>query len=107
MVHLVIVAHSLRLAEGVKELADQMVQGAVPIAIAAGTGDPQHPIGTNVEDVVKAIESVYSDDGVVIFMDLGSAILSAEMALDMLPPERRRRIFLSDAPLVEGVLAAA
>lgn len=107
MVRLVIVAHSRRLAEGVKELADQMVQGAVPIAIAAGTGDPEHPLGTNVEEVQQAIESVYSEEGVIVFTDLGSAILSAEMAVEMLPPAYRPHVVLSDAPLVEGVLAAA
>jgi phosphocarrier protein FPr len=53
------------------------------------------------------VEQAHSDDGVVVLMDLGSAVLSAEMALEQLAPECRRRVFLSDVPLVEGALAAA
>ncbi len=80
MVGLVIVSHSAKLAEGVKELADQMTQGAVAIAAAGGIDDPDNPIGTDPMRVMAAIESVDSGDGVVVLMDLGSALLSAEMA---------------------------
>ncbi len=107
MVGLVIVAHSACLAQGVKELADQMVQGKVPIAIAGGIDDPENPFGTDAMKVLQAIQQVYSEDGVVVLMDLGSALLSAEMALDFLPEDQRRRVYLSDAPLVEGAIAAA
>ena len=106
MIGIVIVAHSARLAEGVRELADQMGQGRVPLAIAGGIQDPENPIGTNPLDVLRAIESVYSDDGVVVLMDLGSALLSAETALEFLPEERRDRVHLCSAPLVEGAVAA-
>ena len=57
--------------------------------------------------VVRAIEEAWSEDGVLVLMDLGSAVLSAEMALDLLPEERRGRVLLSEAPLVEGAVAAA
>ncbi len=107
MVSLVIVAHSATLAQGVKELVDQVVQGKVPIAVAGGVDDPENPLGTDAMKVLEAIEKVYSEDGVVLLMDLGSALLSAEMALDFLPEEKRARVFLSDAPLVEGAVAAA
>lgn len=107
MIGLVIVAHSARLAEGVKELADQMVQHKVPIAVAGGIDDPENPFGTDAMKVLEAIQNVYSDDGVVILMDLGSALLSAEMALEFLPEEQRKHVRLSDAPLVEGAIAAA
>ena len=88
-------------------LADQMVQGKVPLAVAGGIDDPEQPIGTDAMKVLEAIQSVYSDDGVVILMDLGSALLSAEMALEFLEPEQRDHVYLSAAPLVEGVMAAA
>jgi len=107
MVGIVFVSHSAKLAEGVKELADQMVQGKVPLAIAGGIDDPDNPIGTNPMKVYEAIESVYSDDGVVVLMDLGSALLSAEMALEFLDPARQENVSLSAAPFVEGALAAA
>lgn len=107
MVGIVIVSHSAQLADGVRELAEQMVQGRASIAVAGGIDDPENPIGTDVTKVLAAIESVYSDDGVVVLMDLGSALLSAEMALEFLPPEQQANVHLLAAPLVEGTIAAA
>ncbi|AFY75926.1 phosphotransferase system HPr (HPr) family protein [Pleurocapsa sp. PCC 7327] len=104
---IVIVSHSRQLAEGVRELVTQMVRGKVKLATAAGIDDPQNPLGTDAMQVREAIESVYSDDGVLVLMDLGSALMSAEMALEFLPNERRDKVYLCEAPLVEGALAAA
>lgn len=107
MVGLVIVSHSARLAEGVAELARGMAGPDVLLAATGGLDLPDRPLGTDANLVLQAIEQVYSDDGVLILMDLGSALLSTEMALDALPPEKRDRILLCEAPLVEGALAAA
>lgn len=105
MISFVIVSHSARLAEGVCELASQVAQGRVPIAAAGGTGDPEYPLGTDAFRVLEAIESVYSDDGVLVLMDLGSAVLSAETALEMLDERRRAHVRLCPAPVVEGTIA--
>jgi phosphocarrier protein FPr len=107
MIGLVIVSHSARLAEGVCELAAQMAQGKVRLAPAGGTDDPQSPIGTDPVKVLAAIESVYDPDGVILLADLGSAVLSAETALELLDEPRRARVRLSPASLVEGAVAAA
>ncbi|AFZ19393.1 phosphoenolpyruvate--protein phosphotransferase [Allocoleopsis franciscana] len=107
MVGIVIVSHSKKLADGVQELAQQMVQGAIRSAVAAGIDDPENPFGTDAMQIYQAIESVYTDEGVIVLMDLGSAILSAEMALEFLPEHQRDRVRLCEAPLVEGTLAAA
>lgn len=106
MIGIVIVSHSAKLAEGVCELAAQMAQGQVRLAAAGGTDDPQNPIGTDAFKVQRAIESVYSDDGVLVLMDLGSAVLSAETALEFLSDDRRAKVRLCAAPLVEGAVAA-
>src|SRR5688572_7196182 len=74
---------------------------------AGGLDMPDHPTGTDAVLVMGAIERAWSDDGVLVLMDLGSAVLSAEMALELLPEERRGRVVLSAAPLVEGAVAAA
>ncbi|PJG82574.1 dihydroxyacetone kinase phosphoryl donor subunit DhaM [Caviibacterium pharyngocola] len=105
MVNLVLVSHSLKLAEGVAELLQQMAQNC-RIAVAAGIDDPDNPIGTDAVKIMQAIESVYDKDGVVIFVDLGSAVLSAETALDLLDPEMAENVVISYAPLVEGAMAA-
>ena len=106
MVGLVIVSHSATLAEGVAELARGM--GAeVPIELAGGIEAPEPALGTDAARVLEAIEQADQGDGVLVLMDLGSAVLSAEMALDLLPEERRERVVLCEAPLVEGAVAAA
>ncbi|MDR9894840.1 phosphoenolpyruvate--protein phosphotransferase [Aetokthonos hydrillicola Thurmond2011] len=107
MVGIVIVSHSRQLAEGVRELATQMVRGEVPLAVAAGIDDPENPLGTNAMKVYEAIASVYTDEGVIVLMDLGSALMSAEIALEFLTEEQQDKVHLCEAPLVEGVLAAA
>jgi phosphoenolpyruvate-protein phosphotransferase/dihydroxyacetone kinase phosphotransfer subunit len=107
MIGLVIVSHSAKLSEGVCDLARQVAQGKVRIAAAGGAADPENPIGTDAFQVLQAIESVYSEDGVLVLMDLGSAVLSAETALELLGEARQSRVQLCAAPLVEGAVAAA
>lgn len=107
MTGIVIVSHSAELAEGLRKLAEQMGQGKVPLAAAGGIDDPDEPIGTDAMKILEAIQQVYSDDGVIVFMDMGSAILSTEMALDFLEEEQRTKVVLSAAPLAEGVITAA
>ncbi|WP_174763488.1 phosphoenolpyruvate--protein phosphotransferase [Anabaena sp. UHCC 0204] len=107
MISLVIVSHSKQLALGVRELTVQMVHERVPIAIAAGIEDPENPLGTDAMQVYEAIISVFSDAGVLVLMDLGSAVMSAEMALEFLSPEQRAKVYLCSSPFVEGTIAAA
>ena len=101
------VSHSAQLAAGVAELMREMASPDVRIAAAGGLDLPDHPLGTDVGLIHQAITQVYSDDGVVVLVDLGSAILSTEMALEMFSPEQRARIVLAPAALVEGGIAAA
>lgn len=107
MIGIVIVSHSKNLGEGVRELAMQMTQEKIAIAVAAGIDAPGNSLGTDTSQIFQAIESVYSDDGVIVFMDLGSAILSTETAIDFFPPHQKENIYLCEAPIVEGVLSAA
>ncbi|MGB9521862.1 MAG: dihydroxyacetone kinase phosphoryl donor subunit DhaM, partial [Anaerolineales bacterium] len=107
MVNLVIVSHSHALAEALAALARQVAPASLNIAIVGGIGEDHQDFGTNTVEIVEAIQSVYQEEGVLVFTDLGSAVLSAEMARDLLPEEQRPKIHLSAAPLVEGVLAAA
>jgi phosphoenolpyruvate-protein phosphotransferase/dihydroxyacetone kinase phosphotransfer subunit len=107
MVGIVLVSHSHRIAEGAAELARQMGGEDVKIETAGGLDTPDREIGTDAVLVRQAIERAWSEDGVLVLMDLGSAVLSTEMALDLLPEEQRRGVLLSDAPFVEGAVAAA
>lgn len=107
MVGLVVVSHSAQLAAGVAELMRGMAGDDAPIALAGGLDLPGHPLGTDANLIQRAIAQVYSDAGVVILVDLGSAILSTELALEMFPAAQRARMVIAPAALVEGGIAAA
>jgi phosphocarrier protein FPr len=107
MVGLVIVSHSRGLADALVLLVRQVTSANLPIAIAAGIGEDRSEFGTDAVEIMEAIQSVFSEAGVVVLMDLGSAVLSAKMALDLLPPEWADKIRFCSAPLVEGAIAAA
>ncbi len=106
-VGLVLVSHSAQLAEGAAELARAMAGEDVKIVAAGGMEPPETALGTDAVRVAAAIEAAWSERGVLVLMDLGSALLSAEMALELLPEEHRGRVLLSAAPLVEGAVSAA
>ncbi len=101
MISLLLISHSANIARGVKELADQMVQGKVPIGAAGGTLDGG--LGTSTDVITQALAPLRSSDGILVLVDLGSAVMSAEMALEM----SGERYLISRAALVEGALVAA
>ena len=105
MVGIVVVSHSEALAEGVVALAREMGGDELSLQAAGGMDEPG-VLGTDAERVRAAIERAMSDDGVLVLMDLGSALMSAEFALEMVG-ESAGPVRLSDAPLVEGAVAAA
>jgi phosphoenolpyruvate-protein phosphotransferase/dihydroxyacetone kinase phosphotransfer subunit len=105
VVGIVVVSHSRTLADAAVGLATEMVPGNRPaVAVAAGLEDGA--FGTDAVAVREAIEQVDSPDGVVVLCDLGSAVLSAEMALEFLDEGLRGRVVISPAPLVEGLVVA-
>jgi multiphosphoryl transfer protein len=106
MVGIVIVSHSGTLAEGVRELAAEMAGPDVRIELAGGLAE-EGALGTDAVRVMEAIGRADTGDGVLVLMDLGSAVLSTETALDFLTPEQRESVLLCEAPLVEGAVAAA
>ena len=102
---LVLVSHSKALAEGLREMVVQVAGDTVRVAAAGGTADGR--LGTNADAVVDAIRAVDGGDGVLVLLDLGSAWLSVEMALQELSDAERARVCVSEAPLVEGAVLAA
>jgi phosphoenolpyruvate-protein phosphotransferase/dihydroxyacetone kinase phosphotransfer subunit len=107
MVGLVLVSHSRSLAEAAVDLIRRTVHPNVSITCSGGIGDKREELGTDAVEIQEAITSVYSEDGVLVLMDMGSAILSAETAKDLLDFQPQDKIVLSSAPLVEGGIAAA
>ncbi|WP_172192591.1 dihydroxyacetone kinase phosphoryl donor subunit DhaM [Actinomyces faecalis] len=102
---IVVVSHSRPLAEAAVALVAGLVPGLeVRLQIAAGT--PDGGLGTDPTDVVAAIEAVDDGEGVLVLADVGSGVMSAQMALELIGPELAERAVVSPAPLVEGLLAA-
>jgi multiphosphoryl transfer protein len=106
-VGIVVVSHSRALARAALALASEMLHGR-PARIEIAAGLDESTFGTDAVRVKEAIEKVDGPEGVVVLMDLGSAVLSAELALDLLDdPATRARVTLSSAPIVEGLVVAA
>lgn len=101
MFSIIVISHSAKLAEGVVEVARMMARD-VRIVAAGGTEDGG--LGTSYEKIAAAIEETYTEDGAALFMDMGSAVMTAEIAVEAMAD---RRLKLIDAPLVEGVVLAA
>ncbi|MFZ3069958.1 MAG: dihydroxyacetone kinase phosphoryl donor subunit DhaM [Anaerolineaceae bacterium] len=107
MVNILLVSHSKKLADGVADLVRQMAPSeSVKISVAAGIGDNNQELGTNAVEIMQALTDLQSPEGVLVLMDLGSAVLSTEMALAMLDDEVKARIRMCPAPFVEGAIAA-
>ena len=102
MVGIVVVSHSQKVAEGAKELALQMAADA---KIAAAGGLQDGSIGTDMEKITNAINEVMSDDGVIMLVDMGSAIMTSKMAIEM--SDNPEKIKIVDTPVVEGTIFGA
>jgi len=104
-VGLVVVSHSAKVAEGVVEMAAQMAAG---VRLRAAGGTDEGGIGTDATLIAEAIADADDGDGVLVFADLGSAVLSAQLDIDELVDEQRRgSVRIAEAPLVEGAVIAA
>ena len=104
-VGIVIVSHSAKVAEGAADMVRQMVGTAVPVAHTGGNQDGG--LGTDVAAIMSAINSAWSEAGVAILVDLGGAETNSEMAIEMLDYDRRARVVMCNAPIVEGAVIAA
>ena len=105
MIGIVVVSHSRALADAAVGLAHQVVgDGGPVVAVAAGLEDGS--FGTDAAAIALAIANLDAPDGVLLLIDLGSALLSSELAVEFLDEDLARRVRISPAPLVEGLMAA-
>jgi len=110
MVGIVVVSHSERAAEGIAEVAAEM---AGDTRIEPVGGDGKGGIGTVPDAIEEAIDAAAggetdeggrSDgDGVVVLVDLGSAVMNADVAVELSDAEA----VIADAPVLEGAVNAA
>ncbi|MEM3836067.1 dihydroxyacetone kinase phosphoryl donor subunit DhaM [Pyrobaculum sp.] len=105
MVSIVIVSHSAKLAEGLKELLTQVAKNITIFAVG-GLGEG-NILGSDVNKVKDVLMSLRGEDAIIVLCDFGSTVLAVKASLKMIPEDLAKRIYLVDAPLVEGAYAAA
>jgi PTS hybrid protein len=111
LVSLVLVSHSATLVEGLREMVAQVCGPDVRVSVAGGAEGGR--LGTSAPRIAEAIRLAATGDdgsradGVLVLLDLGSAALSLEIALEDLDDETRSLVRVSEAPLVEGAILAA
>jgi PTS hybrid protein len=105
LVGIVVVSHSAQIAAGTVELARQMAGDDVHIEAAGGM--PDGTLGTDAAEIMAAISAANSGAGVLVLMDLGSAVLATQTALELLGDDVAAQVRLSGGPLVEGAVVAA
>lgn len=106
MVALVLVGHSPELVGGLRAMLAQAAPG-LRVDVAGGTD--AGALGTSAPMILRAVRAALADapDGAIVLLDLGSAALSLEMALDELAPDHRALVRVSRGALVEGAVRAA
>ena len=104
-VSIVIVSHSPDVARGAADMVRQMVGSEVKVAFCGG--NVEGGLGTSVPHIMEAIDAAWSPRGVAILVDLGGAETNSEMAVELLPAERRSLVVVCNAPIVEGAVMAA
>ena len=102
---IVIVSHSPKVAEGAADMVHQMVGDEVTVAWCGG--NPEGGLGTDPGRILAAIDSVWTEKGVAVLVDLGGAEMNAEMAIEMLSDGRGARVRICNAAVVEGAVVAA
>lgn len=107
MIGIVVVSHSRALADAAVELSSELFGAGTPPTIVVASGTADGGFGTDATAVSAAIEAADSGDGVLVLMDLGSSVMSAEMALEFLDPDLASRVRLCGGPLVEGLVVAS
>lgn len=98
MINILIASHSKKMAEGLREI---LIQMAPNVNILVSGGDKDGNIGSNFDEINQIINEYATNDGLVIFFDLGSSMMNCQMAIDMLDDEKKSKVYLAGTPIVE------
>lgn len=107
MVSLIFVSHSNEFAEATSKYIKEITKSKTFIAFCGGIGNDKKEFGTDPIDILNTIEEVYNDDGVIIFCDMGSALISSELSISMLDEYKQPNVKITSAPFIEGGVIAA
>ena len=107
MIGLVLVAHSADVVRGVVAM---VMQAAPDVPVDGAGGLSGGRLGTNGLEVAGALRRVLEANGrdrILVLLDLGSASMAVDLALDELDRADRALVRVTEAPIVEGAVLAA
>ena len=104
MVSLILLSHSPKIVDGIKDMLDEMAKG-IPLFVAGGDG--AGGLGSDYELIKDTMHKAYNPQGVVILFDLGSSFMTADTVLDEMDDAMRAKFVFARVPLVEGAIVAA
>lgn len=107
MISLILVSHSKKLTDGLKEMIDGMASNQENVTVFSVGGTSDGGLGTDPIAIYNTILARQQDDAIVIFTDIGSAVLSSGTAIDLLDDDLKTKVTLVEGPLVEGAFVAA
>lgn len=107
MISILLVSHSKKVAEGLADMINQMAQNSTAVKIVPLGGTEDGRLGTDPMRIFNTINELKDSKAILVFCDIGSSIMSAESALDLIQDDSlKAKVKLVDAPLVEGAFAA-
>lgn len=104
MVNILILSHSQKLAQGLKELIQEMAQN-IDIYSCGGTFDGK--LGSNFEEINEKINKITENNDLVVIFDMGSSMMNALTSYEMLSDEKKKKVLLADSPMVESAIQIA
>ena len=108
MIGIVVVSHSVKVAEGICDMVEQIsASGEHKLPIIAAGGNAEGKLGTDPKRILDAIKKADEGDGVAVLCDLGSGVISSQAAISMLDDTLKQRVRIADAPILEGAVGAA
>lgn len=108
MISIILVSHSKKITDGLKEMIEEMVDSTGDVRIFSAGGTEDGRLGTDSVAIYNIIKQSSQHNNILIFADIGSAILSTETAIDLIEDEElKSKVTLVDAPLVEGAFVAS
>ena len=107
MISFILVSHSKKITDGLKEMIDQMALNQENVTVFSLGGTSDGDLGTDPIAIYETFQKRKSDDAILVFTDIGSAVMSSETAVDMLDEDIKQKVYIVNCPLIEGAFMAA
>ena len=107
MIGIIVVSHSRKITDGLKEMIEEMTGRSSAIEIVSAGGTFDGGLGSDTANLMNVLEERSEYEQLYLFADIGSAVMSIEQALEYVEPSISGKALYLDAPLVEGAFVAA